>query len=491
MADREKTFPDPGAKSGDYAVEWLVGKRQRFIGEVTLAPRQPPQIALHGKLRRPRRNAAGEFVWGLPGNDVRYPRLVGRFPSNEEIVVIDANLSEWFPHRFLGHGHWAIVGLDIASVPDDRYDYASFQISDADLWFGAPPLAKQTWPKPTSATKTYSATLNKAAHRVWRDTRNGITVDFGYPHTFNLDPYRFGLTFAPVFDLRSRQPFTLDEWRDQWIAPLVDLASIATKRPQTLSWLKVHHGKDRSLRSGTVFGGGIHQSPYTAHYDEDWRTRAERRPLFTLVRTPVTPMRLVRRWRALQASDDPFVELYRAALFQPDLPPRACFLHLIQALEARHSFANRESDEKAQTRFKTKRDKVIESARDAGLASQDLRFLKDEWSNQRRESLERRLLPLLNDLPAPVRHRMESDQEMDPVRSQLIAEDNATTLQAQLRVLRNKLSHGERNYPDHNLEPWIGVVETICRAKLLDLLGFDSTEIETALTTHVTQRRTT
>jgi hypothetical protein len=78
---------------------------------------------------------------------------------------------------------------------------------------------------------------------------------------------------------------------------------------------------------------------------------------------------------------------------------------------------------------------------------------------------------------------MESDQEMEPIRSQLIAKDNATTPQAQLRVLRNKLSHGDRNYPDHDLQPWVGVVETMCRAQLLGLLGFDSAEIETALTT--------
>jgi hypothetical protein len=87
-------------------------------------------------------------------------------------------------------------------------------------------------------------------------------------------------------------------------------------------------------------------------------------------------MRLVRKWRALQGSDDPFVELYHAALFQPDLPPRARFLHLSQALEARHSFANRKPYERAQTRFKIRRDQVIESADDAGLPSRELRFLK-------------------------------------------------------------------------------------------------------------------
>jgi hypothetical protein len=481
VSEGDKTFPDPGAKPGEYPLEWHVGTSRRYSGEVVVAPRRAPRIELRGKLRRPRRNAAGELVYAFPGAQIRYPRLVGQMPSNEEVVVIDASLKEWFPERFIGSGRWAIVGLDITGVPEDKYSRVSFQISDTDLWFGAPPLANTTWPKPGDATRTFSASLNKAAHRVWRDTRNGLTIDLGYPHRFSLDPYRFGLTFAPVFDLHSRVPLTLDEWRDHWLSPLIDLASFATKRPQTLAWLNVHHGTGRSLRSGTVFTGGIDQSPYAAHYDEEWRTNVQRRPLFTLAGLPLTPMKLVRTWRALESSDDPFVELYKAALFQPDLPPRARFLQLVQALEARHSFANRVKDGRGQKKFEAKRAQLIQAAQLAGLSTRDLRFLKAEWSKAKRDSLERRLLPLLNDLPASVRNRIETDQALAPIRSQLIADEDATTLQAQLRVLRNQLSHGDRNYPDYDLRPWVDVVETVCQAQLLSLLGFSRPQIEKAL----------
>ena len=481
-----RPFPNPGAEPGEYAVEWLVGRR-RFTGDVTLAPRRRPHIELHGALRRRTRSGAGELVYRFPGPEVELPRLLGRLRSNEQVVVIDPVLSEWYLERFQGFGRWAIVGLDIASVPGDRYEHVTFQISDTDLWFGERPLSEIRWPKPKSATKTFSATLNRAAHRVWRDTRNGITLDVGYPHTYSLDFYRFGLTFAPVFDIRSRQPLSLDEWRDQWISPLVDLASIATKRPQTLSWLSVAHGEGGEVRTGTVFTGGIHQSPYTAHFDEEWRRDADRRPLFRLGGLPVTPMRLVRAWRGLQEGDDPFVELYRAALFQQDLPPRARFLHLIQALEARHTFANREADANAQVAHEARRHQVIEAATLAGLPAPDLRFLKEGWSKRRADSLERRLLPLLNGLPPSVRQTMESDTRLDPIRSQFIADPElfpdprAATFPAQLRVLRNQLSHGDRNYHDHELEPWVAAVELICRAQLLALLGFPASDVEKAL----------
>ena len=83
------------------------------------------------------------------------------------------------PQRYLGSGHWAIVGLGIAEVPDDRYAHVSFQISETDLWLGAPPIETVTWPKP-GKTQIYSATVNRGAHCIWRDTRNGITIDVGY-----------------------------------------------------------------------------------------------------------------------------------------------------------------------------------------------------------------------------------------------------------------------------------------------------------------------
>lgn len=75
MADGERQFPDPGFEPGDYPVEWLVGKRW-MTGDIALAARRRPQLAIHGKLRRPKRIAAGEQVHALPGpfNDWRSAR---------------------------------------------------------------------------------------------------------------------------------------------------------------------------------------------------------------------------------------------------------------------------------------------------------------------------------------------------------------------------------------------------------------------------------
>jgi hypothetical protein len=250
---------------------------------------------------------------------------------------------------------------------------------------------------------------------------------------------------------------------------------------QTLSWLNVHSGSGRERRTGTVFSGGIHQAPYTAR--NDWRARVDRKPLFNLGQLPMPATRLVRRWRVLQASDDPFVELYRAALFQPDLPTRARYLQLIQALEARHSYASKQDDASAQARFEQRRARTIEAARKAGLSDTNLRFLRDEWGTRKLDNLDRRLRALLNDLPPDVRHGIETSAGLEPIRSELIAEKDATTMPAQLRALRNQLSHGERNYPDHDLAPWVNALETICRAQLLALLRFPQSAIAGSLRT--------
>lgn len=104
------------------------------------------------------------------------------------------------------------------------------------------------------------------------------------------------------------------------------------------SWLTVStepadaSGKERqAYPSGVVFGSGIEQVPYEAEYREEWR-RAEGIPLFTLATMPMSLPELLRRWLALNQADNPFIEL----------PARARFLYLIQALEALHSSTSRE-----------------------------------------------------------------------------------------------------------------------------------------------------
>jgi hypothetical protein len=189
---------------------------------------------------------------------------------------------------------------------------------------------------------------------------------------------------------------------------------------------------------------------------------------------------LLRRWRRLGSGDSPFVALYRLALLDPDLPLRARYLYLIQALEALHGYENRAKEDKAQRRFAADRKKLIAEIEGLGVDPSRVSFLRDNWSNRRQISLASRLSDLVKRVPAPVRERLERP-EMAPIAEDLRTQHQATVLQEQLGVLRNALSHGRRNYPEADLKPWVESVDLICRAHLLRLLGFNDAAVEAAL----------
>jgi hypothetical protein len=484
MIDRMNKFPKLAQAPGRFAAEWLMNGKW-IAGELQLEGKRPPIVAVFGDVAsiNPSDGGVREFP-----QDHQLGRLVGRLRSNDDVVVADANVSTLFPGSGLGHGRYAIVGLDVASIPDDRYEHVRLQITGADLLFGVAPLREIQWPRegmPYPAGQ-YAAVVNADSSHVWSDA--GIELTCSYDLEFPLtNPYRYELKFAPVVDIKSPTPLTLDEWIATWIRPLLGVTALATRGPQRLAWLSVHtlgaaHEQQPSLQtretSGVVFGGGIEQAPYEAEYPQELM-RADSRPLFTLASIPISLPRLLRDWRDLESGENPFVELYRLVLFQPDLPRRARFLYLIQALEALHGYQNRRRDDEAQLRFGLRRAAVLEAIRHLDLDSKSYRFVREKWSRRRPDSLDRRLEALLKALPVNVAADLVR-ADMVKIEAELVGLDNRS-LAAQLRTLRNQLSHGGRNYQESELSPWVRTVETLSRAHLLRMLGFDDVAIERAL----------
>ena len=95
------------------------------------------------------------------------------------------------------------------------------------------------------------------------------------------------------------------------------------------------------------------------------------------------------------------------------------------------------------------------------------------------DSLDRRIGELVSALPDRVGETL-AQPEMAGLAAELAAR-GATTLGDQLRVLRNDLSHGVRNYDNATLRPWVQTAETLCRGHALRLLGFEPQHIELAL----------
>jgi len=427
----------PGFQPGDYACEWIVGDR-RIAGQISLEALRPPQASLFGDVE--------ERDWSkgvdLPQNH-DYDRVVGRIRSGQDVVLTDT------------------------------------RITDLDLLFGVAPISSVTSP-PHDAPHIggqFAVKTNPLADRRWEDEQDGLIVDCTYDIQSSMNAHRHTVLFSPVVELASHTSLTVDEWMDRWVRPMLRIAALATRRPQRLTWLTVSTAPvDATGRewpphtNGVVFGSGIEQAPYEADYPDEWR-RPENRPLFTLESMPMTLPELLRRWVDLSSDGNLFLELYGLALRQADLPPRARFLYLVQALEALHAEEHAAEELAAQEEFAAQRNDVITALKGVGLPSSTLSFIRGNWSKTKMPSLDRRLRQLIDMLPVEVQNALVPPPG-NVVAAELSAAGN-TKLEGQVRGLRNDLSHGRRNFADRALLPWVGIVETLCRAHALRLLGFE------------------
>jgi hypothetical protein len=208
-----------------------------IAGELETQARRPPQFVLFDDI--------DNYEWSR-GRDLpeehTYERIIGRLRSNEDVVLTDTTILIWAPGRCIGSARHAVVGLGMANVSADRYAAIELQITGAELFFGTRPIKSVSVPRgeATHLEGTFSAEGDPASNRHWEDQKGGLALDCSYSaHFSGTDPFRHELVFAPVVQITSADPLTLDEWVELWITPLLRVASLATRAPQRLSWLRV------------------------------------------------------------------------------------------------------------------------------------------------------------------------------------------------------------------------------------------------------------
>lgn len=439
----------------------------------------PPRIHLNGEVvDRSQLNEGGPEV-------DEAPLLLGRLWSGHDLILADCRAEAFFPGRCLVLPRYALVGLNARHVADQAYEELVVQATGLDLLFGRPPLKSVRWPHDQARylDGEFAATGEPDSTQEWDEPHAKVTCSYWSQQSSVDNPYRFELRFAPVVSVKADHGRRIDEWLAGYVNPLVSLLTLATRKPQTISWVRFRHppktvegGRRQWPVDAQLFGSGISQTPYVSEDAAEWR-RSETRPIFNLASSGLPLPEMLRAWRGLEDGENPFVELYRLAMFQRDLPQRAQFLYLVQALEALHSYEHRRKDTADAATYKRRRDETITRLVTAGVEADDLKFLKSAWSSRPRDDLARRLRSLVRHTGLPTKSR----QVVDGLSAtDIYAELRERNVESAIRRIRNDLAHGNRNYADRGLRPWTEVLDALCRAHLLRLLSCPPSVMEAA-----------
>lgn len=464
----QSDFPKLIVESGVYAAEWEWAGKE-FAGELGLERDSPPKIGILGEPPERASKSRRAFPERLDVDELR-----GRLRMGQDVVLSEVGLSTWFPGRTNGYGRYALVGLGIRDVAGQAYRQARLQISGLDAWISRVPLSSVRFPTDaeTWVGQEFGATVSEESSLEWK--ADGVSLSCSYEARFSgFDGYRMELTLAPVIDIEVQDRLRVSQWIDAWLMPLVHLASFATKSPQNLAWVRfldINDEKEqRSRRAAQLFGSGITQSPFTAERP-DFRGDEQRRPLFTLVDLQDSPSlpKVVERWSVLLRDGNPFLELYRSVLFDPELPPRARLLYLLQALESLDASEQSDMEEKRLNAYVKRRVALLERL-EGKLSREDMQFINAALPKRPMESLTERIRRLMSKVKSDISKRLD-DLKTSTIGLELMA-SGAQSSEDMLRVLRNHLSHATRVYESEALLPWVDAIEDFARAQLMRLLG--------------------
>lgn len=200
---------------GEHACRWFLGD-ETVDGSIELGGNRLPVLTLYGK-------GLDEGWSGTLklGQTRTIERLVGRTRSGVDIVALHTHLSTWFPGQTEGWAHQAIVGLEVANVPNDRYEHLRVQISEADFLFGIAPFKQVFEPENPELEQRYRPVFNPASSHTWttRDGNGTLKIECGYERHVSISHYKHEIGATPIIDFEATTRRSLQEWVDEWVSP--------------------------------------------------------------------------------------------------------------------------------------------------------------------------------------------------------------------------------------------------------------------------------
>jgi ApeA N-terminal domain 1 len=468
-------------REGDHNGRFTLPDGRRAHGTLSLESNTAPRVSLHPDTPTP----IGPEGRGFP-IDTASEQLVGQLYSNDEVVIGDVHLSEWFPNQFYASGRWALLGLSITRVPEGRWNSLEVRVTGLECLLGNA-ISATWWPKSSDTSPLrFSADLNADAEFV--STVDGVTLTAKYDATFSpADPYRFNLSNYATASFAAATPLTVDEWARGWINPLVGLLTLATGAQEEINTVTFVAPEPSRNETGPVsaeikaqlFGGGIHQRDQPA----ERRTRPDGAPLvplFTLDDAPPLAA-LIRTWQT-NLADETATSLYRLAI-DPTLPTHVRYLLCAQAIEALDTTSHsteEEADDAAHAERRAAAVSALDDVTGEYLDATTKRFIRVNLARRPYRSLAGRLHRLIGEVPSFELRTQDWTKRTEELAAELEKLGRVSNpLHERLASTRNALSHGA-TLPATAVGPATRILQTLVRGQLVARLGFVQDQLAVA-----------
>ena len=450
----------PILEPGEYRVLWHVPDKDGTIvqidGDLILAPDRPPRAMAYGDLPGIWTVANGTKAAAFPqwhdGGEVQ-----GQLLNGMHVILVDT-VVEAVADRTRLIGRAALVGR--SKVPANfTVHRIEVQVDALDALAAIPPLKPQPLQIPGSTKRhlefEWTATGQPDSTQIWSDA--GAEVKFRYSVSRSADDWwAFRVTFSPVVLITPTEPMSFTVAFEDWVEPLRNVVSVSTGRPQPITYLAVDLGAEvGDPVTHQVFGTALHQQPYASLGN----TVRNRRPSFRVSPTELSLLELLRRWQEMKAEHHPLIETYGSLIYAKDQHPRSRLLLLLQAIEGLYGHEHQAEYEDRVAKHTTRRSEVIEALADVG--TEVLKFVKKYLARVPPSTLDVAVAETLKAAPVDVTEQLAATKLLQ----------NAASVPAGLRVMRNKMAHGVLGYDAMDLYDVVQPLEGVVRANMVRVLG--------------------
>lgn len=463
-----KMVIDPGEYACTLRIPELDGPTRELAAEIELVGgNKPPQGNLFGDVPLKVENGASAFP-----QRYSYPVLRGRLRNNQELVLLDVEVTTWFPEQASFSARGALVGFPPPSA-GDQFTKVRFQTLHLDRIIDFAPIAETKLPQPTAGEALeWWARERSSRYHEWAET-SGITLSVGFDaRARTADPYELYVRYAPIGELHLPSPVTFATIVSSWLEPLTGLLTVIAGEAAPLTYVELTaRVGDEEGRRLQLFGSGITQAPFASN---PWNGK-DVRPAIHLGPDSQDLLELIQSWVVHVKSRSPLFETYTSLAGVSGDHPRHRFLLLMQAIEGHYGHVHMDAISEHRDRFAEARKEHLTAVKEASLPAATTKFIKKHVRSRLDPQLREALTWAMAPVPEVATSKIASSAIVTETQSR--EECDGSWVDA-LRLLRNDLAHGTRGHDPYALHEVVKSLELVVRAHVLIALGVSADAIE-------------